>query len=68
MVVTVQVELLLCAGLTFLMDNIAHTLNPNWKMPLFLEMVFVSLIVGAVVTNIVSKFFQTNEKIASGYG
>ena len=57
MVVMVQVELLLCAGIAFLIDNIAHGLNPNWKVPLFWELVVVSLIVGAVGTSFVSKLF-----------
>lgn len=57
MIIMVQAELLLCAALAFLIDNIAHSLNPEWKVPLFWEMAIISLIVGAVATSFVSKIF-----------
>ena len=55
MVIWVQVELLACVGLAFLIDNIAHTLNPNWNIPLLLELVIVSVVVGGVMTAVISK-------------
>lgn len=57
MVILVQVELLACVGLTFLIDNIAHTLNSDWSIPLILEFIIISVIVGGVITAIVSKTF-----------
>ena len=57
MVIWVQVELLACVGLAFLIDNIAHTLNPNWNIPLLLELVIVSVVVGGVMTAVISKTF-----------
>ena len=74
MVIFVQLELLACVGLAFLIDNIAHTLNPNWSVPLLLELVIVSLVVGGVITSIISKTFfnpvknlrQAMDKVANG--
>lgn len=57
MVLWVQVELLACVGLAFLIDNVAHTLNPNWNIPLLLELVIVSVVVGGVMTAVISKIF-----------
>lgn len=57
MVLWVQVELLACVGLAFLIDNIAHTLNPSWNVPLLLELVIVSVVVGGVMTAIISRAF-----------
>lgn len=74
MVIWVQVELLACVGLAFLIDNIAHTLNPNWNIPLLLELVIVSVVVGGVMTAVISKTFfnpvknlrQAMDKVANG--
>lgn len=55
MIIFVQLELLACVGLAFLIDNIANTVNPNWNVPLLLELVIVSLVVGGVMTTIISK-------------
>ena len=74
MVIWVQVELLACVGLAFLIDNIAHTLNPNWNIPLLLELVIVSVVVGGVMTAVISKIFfnpvknlrQAMDKVANG--
>ena len=74
MVIWVQVELLACVGLAFLIDNIAHTLNPNWNIPLLLELVIVSVVVGGVMTAIISRAFfnpvknlrQAMDKVANG--
>ena len=74
MVIWVQVELLACVGLAFLLDNIAHTLNPNWNIPLLLELIIVSVVVGGVMTAIISKAFfnpvknlrQAMDKVANG--
>ena len=74
MVIWVQVELLACVGLAFLLDNIAHTLNPNWNIPLPLELIIVSVVVGGVMTAIISKAFfnpvknlrQAMDKVANG--
>ena len=74
MVLWVQVELLACVGLAFLIDNIAHTLNPNWNIPLLLELVIVSVVVGGVMTAIISRAFfnpvknlrQAMDKVANG--
>lgn len=55
MIIFVQLELLACVGLVFLIDNIANTVNPNWNVPLLLELVIVSLVVGGVMTTIISK-------------
>ena len=74
MILTVQLELLLCVGLTYLLDTLAYTLNPNWKFPLFWELIIVSLLVGAVATGFVSKMFfkpmkklrQAMDKVANG--
>lgn len=57
MVLWVQVELLACVGLAFLIDSIAHTLNPNWNIPLLLELVIVSVVVGGVMTAVISRAF-----------
>jgi signal transduction histidine kinase len=57
MVVFVQLELLACVGLAFLIDKIAHVLNPGWNVPLLLELVLVSLVVGGVMTAIVARNF-----------
>ena len=74
MVLWVQVELLACVGLAFLIDNVAHTLNPNWNIPLLLELVIVSVVVGGVMTAIISRAFfnpvknlrQAMDKVANG--
>lgn len=74
MVLWVQVELLACVGLAFLIDNVAHTLNPNWNIPLLLELVIVSVVVGGVMTAVISKIFfnpvknlrQAMDKVANG--
>ena len=74
MVLWVQVELLACVGLAFLIDNIAHTLNPKWNIPLLLELVIVSVVVGGVMTAVISKTFfnpvknlrQAMDKVANG--
>ncbi|MBQ4154614.1 MAG: HAMP domain-containing histidine kinase [Clostridia bacterium] len=74
MVLWVQVELLACVGLAFLIDNIAHTLNPKWNIPLLLELVIVSVVVGGVMTAVISKTFfnpvknlrQAIDKVANG--
>ncbi|MBQ3547267.1 MAG: HAMP domain-containing histidine kinase [Clostridia bacterium] len=57
MVLWVQLELLACVGLAFLIDEIAHTFNSNWNIPLLLEIVIVSVVVGGVMTAIISKTF-----------
>ena len=74
MVLWVQVEPLACVGLAFLIDNVAHTLNPNWNIPLLLELVIVSVVVGGVMTAVISKIFfnpvknlrQAMDKVANG--
>ena len=74
MVLWVQVELLACIGLAFLIDNIAHTLNPDWNVPLLLELVIVSVVVGGVMTAVISRVFfnpvknlrQAMDKVANG--
>ena len=74
MVLWVQVELLACVGLAFLIDNIAHTLNPNWNIPLLLELVIVSVVVGGVMTAVISIAFfnpvknlrQAMDRVANG--
>lgn len=64
MVIWVQVELLACVGLAFLIDNIAHTLNPNWNVPILLELIIISLVDGGVMTGIISKtFFNPVKKL-----
>ncbi len=74
MVLWVQVELLACVGLAFLIDKIAHTLNPNWNIPLILELIIVSVVVGGVMTAVISRAFfnpvknlgQAMDKVANG--
>lgn len=74
MIVMVQFEILLCVGLTFLIDSVAHTLNSDWKVSLLWELVIVSLVVGTVATNFVSRLFfnpvkklrQAMDKVADG--
>ena len=74
MVIWVQVELLACVALAFLIDNIAHTLNPNWNIPILLELIIISLVVGGVMTAIISKTFfnpvknlrQAMDEVANG--
>ena len=74
MVLWVQVELLACVGLAFLIDNIAHTLNSNWNIPLLLELISVSVVVGGVMTAVISRAFfnpvknlrQAMDKVANG--
>ncbi len=74
MVLWVQVELLACVALAFLIDNVAHTLNPNWNIPLLLELVIVSVVVGGVMTAVISKTFfnpvknlrQAMDNVANG--
>ncbi|MBR2616440.1 MAG: HAMP domain-containing histidine kinase [Clostridia bacterium] len=57
MVFLVQVELLLVAGLTYLIDLLARSLNPDWSVSVILELIIVSLIVGAVLTYFASRMF-----------
>lgn len=57
MVLWVQVELLACVGLAFLIDNIVHTFRPDWNIPLILELVIISVVVGGATTAIISKIF-----------
>lgn len=74
MVIWVQVELLACVAPAFLIDNIAHTLNPNWNIPILLELIIISLVVGGVMTAIISKTFfnpvknlrQAMDEVANG--
>lgn len=74
MVLWVQVELLVCIGIAFLVDYIAHTLNSNWSVPVVLEHIIISLVVGSVLTAIISKAFfnpvknvcQAMEKVSNG--
>lgn len=74
MVIWVQIELLACVGLAFLIDKVAVALNPNWNVPLLLELVIVSVVVGGVMTSIISKTFfnpiknlrQAMDKVANG--
>lgn len=64
MVIWVQVELLACVGFAFLIDKVARTLNHNWKLPLLLEIIIVSIVVGGVMTSIISKsFFKPVKKL-----
>lgn len=55
MVIWVQIELLACVCVAFLVDKIALTLNPDWSVPLLLELVIVAVIVGGAMTFIISK-------------
>lgn len=57
MVVVVQLELLACVGIAFLIDHVAHILNPNWQVPLLIELILTSLIIGGVATSFTSKIF-----------
>lgn len=57
MVIWVQIELLASIGLAYLIDCIAHILNSNWNVPLLLELIIVSVIVGGVITSFISKAF-----------
>ena len=57
MIIVVQLELLACVGITFLIDHIARILNPNWQVPLLIELILTSLIIGGVVTSFTSKMF-----------
>ncbi|MBQ7090557.1 MAG: HAMP domain-containing protein, partial [Clostridia bacterium] len=74
MVLWVQVELLGCVGLAFLIDSIAHTLNPDWNTPLLLELIIVSVVVGGIMTAIISRAFfnpiknlrQAMDRVANG--
>lgn len=74
MIVMVQFEILLCVGLTFLIDSVVHTLNSDWKVSLLWELVIISLVVGTVATNFVSRLFfnpvkklrQAMDKVADG--
>ena len=56
--VLVTLEMLVCAlagyGLDQLLNNV---LSLNWEVPLVLELVFVSLLVGILVTSQLSKYF-----------
>lgn len=62
MVLWVQAELLACVGLSLLIDRVAHTVNPDWNMPLWLMLVILSVVVGGVMTAIISKTFFTPVK------
>ncbi|MBQ3075763.1 MAG: HAMP domain-containing histidine kinase [Clostridia bacterium] len=74
MILMVQLELLACVGLTYLLDLLAYTLEPNWKFPLFWELVIVSMLVGTVATYFASKLFfnpmkklrQAMDQVANG--
>lgn len=74
MIITVQLELLLCTGLAFLIDQIGKTLIKNWSVPTILEVIIVTLITGSIATFFTSKMFfnpikklQTAmEKVANG--
>ena len=64
MVLWVQLELLACVGLAFLIDKIAHTLNTDWNMPLWFLFIIVSIVVGGVMTSIISRaFFNPIKKL-----
>lgn len=74
MVLWVQMELLVCIGIAFLADYVVNTLNPYWTLPAVVEYIIISLIIGSVLTAIVSKAFfnpvknvcQAMEKVANG--
>lgn len=57
MVLWVQIELLSCVGLAFLIDAVARTLTPHWNIPLLVILIMVSIIVGGVMTALISKTF-----------
>lgn len=57
MILTVQLELLFSVGLAYLLDRAAFHINPDWRFPLFWELILVSLIVGGSATAFASKIF-----------
>lgn len=74
MIITVQLELLLCIGLAFLIDKIGKSVIKNWNIPTLLEVIIVTLITGSVATIFTSKIFFNPikklriamEKVANG--
>lgn len=64
MVCAVQIELLVCIFLAYLIDKIAHMINPEWSIPILLELVIIGVIVGGSLTSFVSwLFFDPIKKI-----
>lgn len=74
MVIMVQIVLLLCVGMGFLMDRVAHMLNPDWSMPLPAELVVISIVLGGAATSLLSRLFfdpikelrQAIDRVAEG--
>lgn len=74
MVILIHLELLFCIAFAFLIDKIANTLNENWSIPIWLEIVIVSTVVGGVLTTIISRAFfnpikklrKAMDKVANG--
>ena len=73
--VVVTVEMILCALIAIGLDKLLNRiLPPDWNIPLALEFVFVCLLVGILVTGLLSKFFFSPikklrgamEKVADG--
>ena len=74
MTLMVQAELILCVGLSFAVHWALHSLWPLLNIPLWLEILAVSMIVGLILTGFVSKHFfgpiknlrNAMEKVADG--
>ena len=74
MVLIVQLELLACVGLAFLIDMLVRAIKPDWNFPIILEIIIVSIMVGGVATAFVSKLFfnpikklrRAMDKVADG--
>lgn len=56
--VLVTLEMLVCILVAYGLDQLLNNvLSPNWEVPLVLELIFVCLLVGALVTSQLSKYF-----------
>lgn len=73
MIMTVQAEILVCVGLSFLFNWLANDIL-KWGVPFWVELLVVSMMVGTGLTTILSKLFfnpikelrKAIEKVADG--
>ena len=71
----VTVEMLFCIFLAYVLDMLLKALfRPEWEIPLVLELIFVCLLIGILITSQLSKFFfnpikklrKAMDKVADG--
>ena len=57
MIVAVQAIMLSCIGLAYLFEFCRKSFFPSFDIPVVLELIIISIIVGAIATTVVSKLF-----------